>query len=247
MSEEIKLSDIDVSIGIWDDCPKGYDPDMYSDKLREYQRALYSGRETKSGKKFNLTKGNWYEYLLLDDPEIRLSSDCIINMNERYVGYKERHEELLNEASEEYKELYQKYIHTAHTIGGEILFPRHRPSINTARGVAEEIKDRFDLTLECIKRFYDGKENPLSYVLKMDKEFFDLFVDFDGYVKFFFLDGLVKNGEVQFFFGEYDDNIFNHKPLAYDKKDWEKLLKKQMDFLEHRNGLIQDFCKGKKN
>lgn len=47
------------------------------------------------------------------------------------------------------------------------------------------ISDRWDLTLECIRRYYNGEDSPLYNVFLNDKAFFDLFVDFKGYVDFF--------------------------------------------------------------
>ena len=49
------------------------------------------------------------------------------------------------------------------------------------------IKDWFDFTLECICRYYNGEESPLSRTLKKDKNFFNEYVDF------FFLNDLVTN------------------------------------------------------
>jgi hypothetical protein len=51
------------------------------------------------------------------------------------------------------------------TIGAYIIFPSNRRNnqmtINQARGVHPRIWDRFDLTLECIRLFYENKESPL--------------------------------------------------------------------------------------
>ena len=55
------------------------------------------------------------------------------------------------------KEL-EKFVSLCSTIGGYIIFPSQRinnqMTINGARGVNKKIRDRFDLTLECIRRFY---------------------------------------------------------------------------------------------
>ena len=48
----------------------------------------------------------------------------------------------------------------------------------------------FDLTLECIRLFYENKESPLSFVFQRYIEFFNLFCDFKGYVDFFLLQDL---------------------------------------------------------
>ena len=80
---------------------------------------------------------------------------------------------------------WENFLHKTYTIGEEIIFPKHAKSINQARGVNPLICDRFDLTLECIRRYYAGVSSPLHEVLCSDSVFFDLFGDFRGYVEFF--------------------------------------------------------------
>ena len=55
-----------------------------------------------------------------------------------------------------------------------------------------KIKDRFDLTLECIRRHYACGQSPLSEVLARYDKFFRLFESFQGYVEFFLLQDLVR-------------------------------------------------------
>ncbi|HRQ87352.1 MAG TPA: hypothetical protein PLA50_01035, partial [Bacteroidia bacterium] len=49
---------------------------------------------------------------------------------------------------------------TTYTIGGMMIFPanqiQRKWTINQARGCLRRIGDRFDLTVECIRRHYDG-------------------------------------------------------------------------------------------
>jgi hypothetical protein len=90
------------------------------------------------------------------------------------------------------------FYRIACTIGGYIVFPRNRTgqtgwTINQCRGMYSSIADRFDLTLECIRRHYSdpGAVNPLGTRLAYYGDFFALFRDFDTYVRFFLLDDLV--------------------------------------------------------
>lgn len=90
------------------------------------------------------------------------------------------------------------FYRIACTIGGYIVFPRNRAgqtgrTINQSRGLHPAIADRFDLTLECIRRHYSepAAENPLGSRLADYGDFFALFGDFDTYVRFFLLDDLV--------------------------------------------------------
>ena len=92
----------------------------------------------------------------------------------------------------DYRGFVEDFLHKTYTIGGEIIFPKHRGSINQARGVSPQICDRFDLTLECIRRYYAGVSSPLYGVLCGDGRYFDLFGDYRGYVDFFLLQDLVS-------------------------------------------------------
>ena len=65
-------------------------------------------------------------------------------------------------------------------------------TINGPRGFHPRIKDRFDLTLECIRRHYLDEPSPLSDTLARYADFFGLFGDFAGYVDFFLLQDLVN-------------------------------------------------------
>lgn len=80
-------------------------------------------------------------------------------------------------------------------MGSMIIFPANRidgkSTINGARGFHPSIKDRIDLTLECIRRHYVNEVSPLTDVLGRYSEFFHLFESFEGYIKFFLLQDLV--------------------------------------------------------
>ena len=59
--------------------------------------------------------------------------------------------------------------------GSEIIFPSElrggTQTINRARGWHRKIGDRFDLTLECIARWYQGKDSPLANVFDRYRDF----------------------------------------------------------------------------
>ena len=82
-----------------------------------------------------------------------------------------------------------------YTMGGMIIFPANKVdgkmTINGARGLNYLIKDRIDLTLECIRRHYANEISPLTDTLARYANFFALFVNFKGYIEFFLLQDLV--------------------------------------------------------
>ena len=72
------------------------------------------------------------------------------------------------------------FLSSVYTIGGMMIFPGNKIdgkiTINGARGFNPKIADRFDLTLECIRRHYRKEPSPLGQVLERYGGFFALFV-----------------------------------------------------------------------
>jgi len=123
----------------------------------------------------------------------------------------------------------------AYTIGGSIVFPRNRidrkMTINGARGISRAISDRFDLTLECIRRHYLGDVSPLSEPLRRYVKFFALFESFSGYVEFFELQDLVVSGRIKFFL-PFDD--FSGSALPTSVSDYNLYMANAVEFLTAR-------------
>ena len=76
----------------------------------------------------------------------------------------------------------EEFNRIGYTIGGMMVFPGNKVggkmTINGARGFHPRIKDRFDLTVECIRRHYLDEPSPLSGALARYADFFGLFGDF---------------------------------------------------------------------
>ena len=122
-----------------------------------------------------------------------------------------------------------------------IIFPVHVNSMNQRRGMNILIADRWDLTLECIRRHYAGEESPLTKVIEQDRAFYDLFVDFKGYVDFFFLQDCVSEdySSVNIWMG---DTSFRKSGLPETVEDYFRFLLKEHIFLDKRNRRIQEYC-----
>ncbi len=102
-----------------------------------------------------------------------------------------------------------------YTIGGMMVFPGNhvdgKMTINGSR-MPSRIRDRFDLTLECVRRYYANEPSPLSKTLALYADFFGLFGDLEGYVDFFFLEDLVNQATSTVkFMMPFED--FNTSPL----------------------------------
>ena len=180
---------IDINFDFRTDTPKGKDPDALSPMLRSYHKLLWS-KPLPNGKLFILddTKSGVYLHHKSSLGEFFLSSDTATHTFSRWSSMTHIICQIRSEEIEEFRRL-------AYTIGSMIIFPSNRidgkSTMNGARGFHPLIKDRIDLTLECIRRHYKKEVSPLSEVLNRYSEFFLLFENFEGYTKFFLLQDLV--------------------------------------------------------
>jgi hypothetical protein len=118
-------------------------------------------------------------------------------------------------------------------------------TINGARGFHPRIKDRFDLTVECVRRHYLNDESPLSKVLARYGDFFRLFEDFRGFVEFFLLQDMVNEEftEVKFCLPFSD---FNGSPLPQTKELYLSYMQLAIAFIQARNQRILEYTRNTK-
>lgn len=213
----------------------GSDPDSASPTLKKYHQLLWS-RELPNGEKMKLKAGIGAYYLTWKD--FRFGSDAII-VSFRYQKYRHIIDQVFNSIGD-YKSFFEKYTRKAYTIGGTIIFPKHQGSMNQNKGTNALISDRWDLTLECIRRFYDGEKSPLYDTICRDRAFYDLFVDFQGYVDFFFLQDCVSEdySKVNVWCGNAE---FIESGLPKTREAYFDFLGKELDFLEKRNLRIKEY------
>ena len=165
------------------------DPDTDSQRLYNVHSKLWN-KELPNGNILTLSTitKNYGRLLLKANLSDNLSSD---RMCPHFVGiYNGKFDDWINENEKEEIE------HKVRTIGGHIVFPAHKKNgftINQARGVNRNISDRFDLTLECIRRFYLDEESVLLNTLNRYHDFFELFGDFKAYINFFMLQDFVDD------------------------------------------------------
>ena len=124
------------------------------------------------------------------------------------------------------------------TIGAFIMFPSkkidNKMTINGARGFSQKIRDRFDLTLECIRCFYLKENSPLSDTLERYSQFFNLFDNFKGYLNFFLLQDLEEENYLAIKpFLPF--NGFDYSPLPNNVEEYKSYKKNMMDFVRARN------------
>lgn len=223
----LKPLDFDIHFDFRNDCG-GKDPDIGSPTLRRYHRLLWS-KTLPNGETMQLTHDNG-GYLKWKNLE--LGSDAMIN-GLFYERAKSSIPEL-KRILRDYDALVEDFEHRSWTIGGEIVFPRHKNSMNQMRGTNPYIKDRWDLTLECIRRFYLGEDSPLYNVLERDRKFYELFVDFKGYVDFFFLQDGVSEDYSKVVFWQDDCELKKTMPLPKSPGEHLAWLEKSLEFVAKR-------------
>ncbi len=223
---------IDITFDFRSDTPPNKDPDTWSPTLCRYHKLLWSKR-LPSGELFDLDYKTAPFYLrhCSDLGDFCLSSDTVI------PTFKKR-------TIDQVPKDLMTFGGLGYTIGGMMLFPaiqiRRKWTINQARGCTKKIRDRFDLTLECIRRHYAGGESPLSKVLARYQDFFGLFRDFSGYVEFFLLQDIVTDDcKAVRFFTPFDD--FNSSPVPDSLSAYLAYKKSAVEFLNARNQRILDW------
>ena len=213
----------------------GADPDSKSKTLRIYSQLLWS-KPLPNGEVKELEDGRSKFYLRWKD--FYFSNDSI-TASFRY--YRNRpFLEKVKEVVGDYHQFVESYLHKLYQIGGEVIFPSAVGGINQTRGFRSDIRDRWDLTLECIRRYYRGEDSHLKEVLDKNKSFFDLFVDFKGYIDFFFFQDCVDEtySKVNLWL---DTPLFIKNPIPQTVEQYLDFIKKEIDFVEKRNKRIRDY------
>ena len=176
---------IDITFDFRSDTPcyPDKDPDAVSPTLRRYHRLLWS-KPLPSGPLFGLvdTSPRVYLHHRSQLGEFWLTSDAVVPTF--------RKERALSHILEQIPDELAAFLRVGYTIGGMMLFLGNRVggqmTINGARGCHPRIKDRFDLTVECIRRHYRTEDSPLRATLVRYADYFQLFaISEDTWSSFF--------------------------------------------------------------
>jgi hypothetical protein len=227
---------INATFNVYTDA-QGGDPDLTSPTLRQYHKIIWS-KPLPNGVFFELSdsKRGFYLYHTSKLGEFSLGSDAIWHTYKNQIRKQWITKQIPNEVDD--------FLNDGATIGAYTIFPNKKIdgkyTINQARGINSLIDDRFDLTLECIRLFYQEQESPLYDTLLRYKSFFDLFENFSGYIKFFLLDDLVDENQKVKFYLPFDN--FMTKPEFSCIDDYLKYKKRVLDFIQSRNKRIESYC-----
>jgi len=212
-------------------------PDSRSRTLRTYHRILWS-KELPNGEFLNLDDScGSNKYLVWKSHDFGSDS---ITATFRYP----KMENIVRSYFSRFlhpREAIERDVRKLYTIGSSIIFPKHTQSMNQRRGTNPLIGDRWDRTLECIRGHYVGEKSPLSEICEIDSWFYDLFVDFKGYVDFFFLQDCVSKDYSKAYSwlnDEMDDSTF-----PTDVDSYSLWLNNNLEFTRKRNQRIADHLK----
>lgn len=226
---------IDIHFDVRTDS-NGKDPDFASSMLRRYHQLLWSKR-LPNDKIFKLeTDKDSYLVHRSDLGEFYLASDSIIHT---YYKWRRMQHIIVQIPENEMQYFYD----LAYTIGGFIIFPSNkfngRNTLNQERGMNRQINDRIDLTLECIRRYYNKENSPLYDTIKRYHDFFMLFSDFRGYCEFFLLQDLIDDDMKIKFFLPFEGFINN--PLPSNVEEYKAFMNNNIEFLLKRNSRIKQY------
>ncbi len=218
----------------------GMDPDRFSKTLRRYHQLLWS-KPLPGGALFHLDAALQHTSVV---GEFRLSSDTIAATYSRWL----RPERLLDIVRQVPPPEVNAVCDLAATIGAYLVFPMplrvenpRRQSINQQRGIHPRIRDRFDLTLECIRLHYRGESSPLEGVIGSHRDFFALFGDFRGYVDHFLLNDLVAADYSSVTFLAPFDSFAGDPLPAASLDEYRGYLARSTDFVAARNDRIRAY------
>lgn len=229
---------IDITFDFRDDTPEGKDPDSYSATLRRYHKLLWS-KPLPSGQRFALedTTSRVYLHHNSDLGEYRLASDAVVPSFARENKIRHVIEQIPSDEIAWFRSV-------GYTIGGMMIWPGQRieqkMTINQQRGCHPRIKDRFDLTVECVRRHYDGGQSPLSETFRRYGEFFAIFGSFRGFIEFFLLHDIVSNDfKTVRLFSPFSG--FDSSPLPQSPKEYNSYMADAIRFIEARNFRIAQY------
>jgi len=225
---------IDTGRNFWAGYGKGLkDPDQHDPLLRSYHRMLWS-KPLPCGRVLTLDK-----YLHHDSGigTFSFSSDSFMHTYSLWKRYRHVIDQIPPEDILHFQSI-------AGTIGGITIFPSNKVdgkrTINGEKGCNPRILDRIDLTMECIRRYYEGEESPLYETLKRYASFFDLFGDLKGYAEFFLMQDMVTDAGKVRFLTSFDD--FVSSPLPRDVIGYTEYKKNSILFINARNGRIREWA-----
>ena len=146
----------------------------------------------------------------------------------------------------------RRYLSPPYTIASSTIWPvrtKDLPTINTARGFGSTgrvLRDRIDLTLECVRLHYRQATNTLTPVLTAYNDFFSLFGDFTEFVEFFHFQDLVTSDFTRVRSLIRPDDVlgktdFECEATPTTVDEYVTYAEATLDFMAHRGNRMADW------
>lgn len=215
------------------------DSDRYSPTLRRYHKLLWS-KQLPCGEYLNLQNApsNCLKATVGDNTFI-LSSDRAVASFTRNKTVRQFINEIDSDAITQFKALTD-------TIGGIVMWPANKiggkMTINGQRGFSRKISDRLDLTIECVRLYYLGLQSPLYDTFARYDDFFNLFVDFKGYINFFLLNDYVNSSYTKCVLAPPRNYGFCGNSVPSNAKEYIEYMKVTSNLVNSRNVRIKQFA-----
>jgi len=219
---------------------RGSNPNTDSETLRKYHRLLWN-RELPNGQLMELEWGGSDNRLFLWNG-MKFASEYLTTAfigrwsDSPFQGVLDA----VVDSTPDYRSYVEGYLHDFNTIGGFVILPVQLIGLRRVFTMKSRkpLHGRWDLMLECIRRHYAGEDNLLSDACRRDIEFLNLFVDFEGYVQFFYLQDCLDSatGKVKFWIGDGD---LRNDTLPRDVEEYRKWIEAQREFVKARNIRIE--------
>ncbi len=216
----------------------GRDSDRYSPTLQQYHQILWS-KYLPNGQIFKLEKISQNRLFHKSNlGEFFLSSD-------RAIASFWKRRSFQHIASKLPKDELIKYDQILDSIGGILIWPSNRvgtrQTINGARGFNRMISDRLDLTIECIRLYYEERPSPLYDTFRLYRNFFNLFGSFEGYITFFLLQDAVAKDFSRVRIAKPFDG-FRSSPVPSNIKEFLQYKEETSEFVKLRNKRIEIYA-----
>lgn len=213
------------------------DSDKYSKTLQRYHQLLWSKP---------LPNGNFFGLQLAPDNCLRYKNGDLelILSSDRAVATLIKNRDIQPFINEIGINNVVKFKQLTDTIGGIVIWPARRIdgkiTINGHRGFSGKISDRLDLTIECIRRYYNNQDSPLFSTLKRYHHFFDLFESFRGYIDFFLLNDYITDNYECLIAPPYYPS-FDKQPIPSTLNEYKEYIEITSHFVKARNERIRRY------
>jgi hypothetical protein len=101
------------------------------------------------------------------------------------------------------------------------------------------------VTLRVTRLWYLKTKSPLFGVIERYSEYFNLFVDFKGFIDFFLLNDLVSEQYKNIKFWLPFESFGNRSPIPVSTNEYNKYMINVMNFVKLRNNRILEWVNNK--